>query len=353
MSYILITVAILVLVIFAMIVRTVNLLEVFSGSFYKRAGTSNKVNALLFPITFILGTIAIVWSYSSASKEFLPAPSSVHGKEVDFIFWLDMGIIVFVFVATHILLFFFPYMYQFKEGRKAYYYPDNNKLEVIWTTIPAIVLAVLVFTGWRVWTDITGEAPKSAYNIEIVGKQFNWMVRYPGTDGIIGKHNFRKIDALNEVGIDFDDKAALDDFMANEIHLPVGKPVELKIRARDVLHSVFMPHFRVKMDAVPGMPTRFWFIPDKTTADMRTELRNPNFNYELACTEICGRNHFGMRKVIVVESEEEYLEWLKSQEVFLAKNPDYIKNVPEKLRADAERIISKKPAEGVPAQAAL
>jgi cytochrome c oxidase subunit 2 len=351
MNWILIATVLLVLAIIGLIFRTINLLDVFSGSFQKRASVSNKVNAALFPIFFIVGMVAAVVSFMNASEDFLPAASSEHGVRTDEMFWFSMGVIGIVFVATHILLFFFPFQYQYKEGQKAYFYPENHRLELIWTVIPAIVLASLVFTGWKAWTDITNDAPSNAYQIELVGKQFNWIVRYPGKDGQIGKYNFRKIDAINEVGMDFEDKTNFDDFMANEIHLPLGKPVLLKIHARDVLHSVFMPHFRVKMDAVPGMPTRFWFVPTKTTADMRTETGNPNFNYELACTEVCGRNHFGMRKLIIVEDEEDYLKWLNSQESFLSKNPDFIKNVPEKYRAEAEKSLAKPTA--VPAQAAL
>ena len=120
--------------------------------------------------------------------------------------------------------------------------------------------------------------------------------------------------------------------MPREIHLPKGKPVLLKIRARDVLHSVFLPHFRVKMDAVPGMPTQFWFVPTKTTAEMRAETGNPDFNYELACTEICGRGHFSMRLIVVVDEPAEYEQWKSEQGSFLSKNPDYISKIPEEMR---------------------
>jgi cytochrome c oxidase subunit 2 len=125
--------------------------------------------------------------------------------------------------------------------------------------------------------------------------------------------------------------------------LPKGVPVQLKIRARDVLHSVFMPHFRVKMDAVPGMPTTFWFTPTKTTEEMRSELGNPDFNYELACTEVCGRGHFGMRKLIIVHEPEDFKKWLKEQESFLSRNPDYLKKVPDGLKKLAALQI-KNPA---------
>ncbi len=290
--------AILVIAILIMIFRVQTLVSVARrSSTEKRIGSSNKVNAILFLVFLVLGTIGMVWSSISASTDFLPQPSSIHGKEVDDLFWITMGIIGAVFIATHILLFYFPYKYQFKEGRRASFYPDNNKLEVIWTIIPAIVLTILVLSGWKVWRDITGEAPEEAIAIEIMGSQFQWDIRYGGkVDRQLGTYNFQMIDATNLFGMDFSDEKTFDDFGAREIMVPKGKPVLLKIRARDVLHSVFLPHFRLKMDAVPGMPTRFWFTPTKTTAEMREELNNPDFNYELACTEVCGRGHFSMRK---------------------------------------------------------
>jgi len=351
MNLILIFAGILLLVIIGLIFRTVNLLDVASGAFYKKAGFSNRVNAALFPIFFVVGLFAAVYSSLQAAPDFLPTASSEHGVVTDKLFWLSMWVIGIVFVATHILLFLFPFQYQYREDRKAYFFPENHKLELVWTVIPAIVLASLVFTGWKAWTDITSDAPANAYEVELTGKQFNWIARYPGKDLRIGKYNFRKIDASNEVGMDFSDKANFDDFYSGDVHFPVGKPVLLKIHARDVLHSVFLPHFRVKMDAVPGMPTRFWFVPTKTTEQMRSDLGNPKFNYELACTEVCGRNHFGMRKVVIVEEEEDYLKWLNSQESFFAKNPTYIKDVPDNLRAMAEKALAKPATESVPVPA--
>jgi cytochrome c oxidase subunit 2 len=248
-----------------------------------------------------------------------------------------------VFFATHVLLFYFPFKYQFKEGNRAAFYPDNNKLEVIWTIVPAIVLTLLVLSGWKVWRDITADAPQEAEVVEIVGQQFNWHVRYPGkVDKELGAYNYKLIDASNAVGIDLADENSFDDFMApsGEIRVPVGKPVLLKIRARDVLHSVYMPHFRLKMDAVPGMPTRFWFTPTKTTAQMKQDMNNPDFDYELACTEVCGRGHFSMRLRVIVEEEADYRKWYNNQKSWLSSNrEDYLERVPANLREKALQVI--------------
>jgi cytochrome c oxidase subunit 2 len=233
-------------------------------------------------------------------------------------------------------MFVFIYKYQYREGQKAKFYPDNHYLELAWTIIPAIVLAVLIFTGLRAWNDITGPASEDAEVVELIGQQFNWTARYPGIkDQELGGTNFRLIDPINEFGLDLTDKNSFDDFKSLELHIPKGKEILLKIRAKDVLHSVFLPHFRVKMDAVPGMQTQFKFIATKTTEEMRTELGNPNFNYELACTEICGRGHFSMKMTVVVDDEETYEQWKASQEAWLKLNPDYLNKVPAGLREAA------------------
>jgi cytochrome c oxidase subunit II len=200
-----------------------------------------------------------------------------------------------------------------------------------------VVLALLIFSGLRAWNDITGPASKDAVVIELIGQQFLWTARYPGVkDSQLGNHNYKMIDASNEFGLDLSDKNSFDDFKSLELHLPKGKEILLKIRAKDVLHSVFLPHFRLKMDAVPGMHTTFKFIATKSTADMREETGNPNFNYEMACTEICGKGHFSMKfPVFVHDTVEDYEKWMASQEAWLKQNPDYLQRVPVELREAA------------------
>lgn len=331
-NFIIVISIVLILIILFLLLRTQSLISVLKGSYNKRVDGGNKINALLFPIFLIVMVFLIFWYGSKASEFYLPKSASEHGILTDNLFWLITTIILIAFLLTHALLFWFPFKYQFNENRKAHFYPDNHKLEIIWTIIPAIVLTVLVFMGWKTWTDITAPAPKDAVVLEITGKQFNWIVRYPGADGKLGTYNYKLIDATNEVGIDFSDKSSFDDFLPREIHIPKGKAIHFKIRARDVLHSVFLPHFRQKMDAVPGMPTTFWFTPIYTTDEMKSITGNPNFKYELACTEVCGRGHFGMKFLVVVDEPEDFEKWNTSQEAFLKKNPDYLANVPTNLK---------------------
>ncbi|MDV3308318.1 MAG: cytochrome c oxidase subunit II [Cyclobacteriaceae bacterium] len=296
----------------------------------------NRINAILM-IVFMVGSLGLFFWYSFTHFDsYNPPVASEHGAWTDTLFWITIAVTVVAFVIISIVMFVFTYKYQYRKDRKAKFYPDNHYLELAWTIIPAVVLAILIFTGLRAWNQITSPASEQAEVIEIIGQQFAWTARYPGvSDGKLGKYDFRKIDAVNEFGLDLTDKNSFDDFKALELHLPKGKEVLLMIRAKDVLHSVYLPHFRVKMDAVPGMPTQFKFTPTITTEEMRKKLRDPDFNFELACAEICGRGHFSMRFPVVVEEVEDYEKWKAAQQSWLKQNPDYLKQVPVELRETA------------------
>ena len=323
---------VLVLLILLMMFRIGALLNVAKGSDKKIATGSNKINAGMFMVLLIGGFGWMFW-YSIVYFDDYNLPlASEHGVVTDHLFWVTMVITGLVFVITHILLFAFPAKYYYKEGRTAMFYPENYKLELLWTIVPAIVLSVLVFTGLQAWNDITSKAPEEAEQIEIFGQQFAWVSRYTGADDKLGNFNYRKISIDNKVGVDFTDEKALDDFIPREIHLPKGHPVLFKIRARDVLHSVYAPHFRLKMDAVPGMPTQFHFVATKTTAEMREETGNPDFNYELACAEVCGRGHFAMRLLIVVDTKEDYDKWKSEQKTLLAQSEELMELVPANMK---------------------
>ena len=314
---------ILIVAILVTIFRAHTLVQVMREKKPEDIGSSNNVNGILFMVFLVLGTILFAWySYSQFDRYTVPV-SSEHGAITTQLFWITMAVTVFVFVLTHIFLFYFAYKYKHQDDQKAYFYPHNDKLEMLWTIVPAIVLTLLVFSGFRAWNNITAQAPENAEIVEITGYQFAWAFRYPGKDKQLGDYDYKLIDAENAVGVDFTDRNSLDDFMSREIHIPKGKPVLFKIRARDVIHSVYAPNFRMQMNAVPGLPTQFWFTPSKSTEDMRKETGNEDFNYELVCNKICGNAHFSMRGVIVVDEPAEYDKWYASQESWLSKNPDY------------------------------
>lgn len=329
---------VLVLAILYMIFRIGNLMGVAKGSQEGVDEDTNNLNAWLFLAFLVFSLVGFYWYSFAHIKDFELPVASEHGVVTDDLFWLTMAVVVIAFTIIFVGLFWFTFAYRYDKNRRAQFFADNHKLELVWTIIPAIVLALLIFGGLDAWSDITGPAQKDAEIIEVVGQQFAWTIRYPGVkDKELGRQNYKLIDNVgNEFGLDLTDKNAYDDFKALELHLPVGKEVLLKIRAKDVLHSVFLPHFRVKMDAVPGIITNFKFKPTHTTEQMREQLGNPNFNYEMACTEICGQGHFSMRLLVVVETQEQYEKWKAAQEPWLKQNPDYLKRVPAELRDVAQ-----------------
>ena len=227
------SVAVALIVLF-MIYKLATLINVAKGSKTDQEAGSNTINAILMLAFLIIGGVAATWS-AIVYFDLMNMPvASEHGVKTDSMFWITMWITGAAFVITHILLFYFAFKYRYKKDAKALYYPDNHKLELIWTIVPAVVLTILIGYGLTVWNDITDTAPEQAEVVEVMGAQFAWRVRYPGADNALGKYDYRKIDASNAFGMDLSDKNSHDDFVPREIHLPKGKPVLLKIRARDV-----------------------------------------------------------------------------------------------------------------------
>ena len=281
---------------------------------------SNRVNAFLLLAFLVVGLIGVYACNKWLKGRILGESASVQGEHIDTMIQITLWVTGFVFVLTQSLLFWFAYKYQASDKRRAYYFPHDNKLELIWTVIPAIVLTVLVGFGLYYWFQITGEAPKNAQVVEVTGSQFKWEFRYPGKDGILGKKYYKNIDEANNnpLGQLWNDKANQDDIVTSqEVHLVVNKPVKFVIGAKDVIHDVGLAHFRMKMDAVPGIPTTLWFTPKFTTAEMKKKY-GPEFTYELSCDQMCGKGHTGMRGVIVVETQIEFDRWLAG------KPPQYL-----------------------------
>lgn len=276
---------------------------------------TNRVNAFLLLIFLIVGLIGVYYCNVKLRGKILGESASVQGLDIDRMMWITLALTGIVFVITQVALFWFCYKYQESDKRKAYYYPHNNKLELIWTVIPAIALTVLVGFGLYYWFKITGKAPKDAMIVEVTGKQFGWEFRYPGKDGELGKKYYKNISKINPLGQIWDDKLNHDDIvLEQEMHLVVNKPVKLIIGSKDVIHDVGLAHFRMKMDAVPGTPTSIWFTPRITTKEEIKRTGNPKFVFEISCDQMCGKGHTGMRGVIVVETQEEFDAWLASKE---------------------------------------
>jgi cytochrome c oxidase subunit II len=296
---------------------------------------------VIFGAIFLFATIYSAWHYKDVMLGYGPwISASEHGREIDALFNVTLWFTGIVYVLAHIALFWYSYKYR-EQGQKPIFFAHSTKLEMIWTGIPAVVMAFLVAQGLVVWNkvmpDVTSE--DKYIEIEATGYQFAWDIRYPGKDGKIGDKDFRLINTeTNSLGIDFKDKASMDDHIlsgSDIIVLPVDTTVRVRITAKDVLHNFALPHFRVKMDAVPGLPTYFIFKPVKTTKEQRQILsaypewnepydpadpegpkRWEKFNYELACSELCGKGHYSMRRVVEIVSKEEYETWVAGHTSF-------------------------------------
>ena len=295
---------------------------ILRGSEFMKLRT-NKTIAWLFVVLFVFGLYGLWECNEYFVGKLLPIAACKTGENYDKMFNVTLIVTGVVFLATQFVLILFAFQYQSSEKRKtSFYFSHDNRLELIWTTIPAIAMTILVVIGLKNWFEVTAPAPANATVIEIVGKQFNWIMRYPGKDNELGTRDFRKInDANNVLGLDWSDPHNLDDIITQgELHLVVNKPVKLLIGSRDVIHDVGLPHFRMKMDAVPGIATTLCFTPSITTDSMKLITGNPNFVYEIACDQLCGKGHYSMRGTIIVQTQEQYDAWINTQQTYYAQN---------------------------------
>lgn len=340
MIKLLIYVAIILLIIaVAQLVRVFELASELKGSKNNEVNYKDHRNQGRMMFAFLIAFMAFcLWQTLKYKDSLLPEAASVHGKDLDWLMWFNMSIIGIVFVIINILLFYFSYKYYSRPDLQATYYPHNNKLELIWTVVPAAALAVIIILGLKMWNTITEPAQDDAIVIELYAKQFDWTARYAGKDNKLGHSNYKLIEGSNALGMDTLDPVGADDIIVrNELHIPVGKQIEFKIHSRDVIHSAFMPHFRIQMNAVPGMTTSMHMTPSITTEEMRkhpeviTQMKMINdrraakgeepyeFNYVLLCNKICGASHSNMQMNVVVETPEQYEAWLAKQKPYLAK----------------------------------
>lgn len=240
---------------------------------------------------FALGAAALP-SLATALPFWLKLPENVstYGGQIDGLFYLILWITGVIFILVEILLLYFLFRYRRREGKPARYTHGSNRLEVIWTIVPAVICVVLALLSRRSWEEIKQSMPQGAMNVEIMAEQFAWNLRYPGADG-----------KLNTA----DDVVSL-----NQMHIPVGRPVVVSLKSKDVIHSFFLPEFRVKQDAVPGMTTRIWFEATRVG------------NWEITCAELCGLGHYRMKGFITVDTPEDFDKWLAEQAAEAAEEAD-------------------------------
>jgi len=296
----------------------------------------NNTQGILFAAFGIFFYGLMIFSFWKYSVILLPESASFEGEKYDTLYLVTMLLILFVQAVMQFLLFFFAFKYRGIKGRKALFYADSTKLEIIWTVVPTIVLFGIVLYGLTVWNDVMDASDaENPLIVEVYAKQFQWEARYAGEDNELGLANVRNIKGINTMGVDMTDKNALDDIPVRELRLPKGRQVIFKFRSQDVLHSAYMPHFRAQMNCVPGMVTQFSFTPSMTTLEMRANKKTIakvkginkiraekgedvyEFDYLLLCNKICGSSHYNMQMKIIVEEEAEFNTWLKGQKTMV------------------------------------
>lgn len=344
---------------------------------YEITEKENNWNALLSLFMVVFGWGIYIYFYIEyvSGGKLLPEAASLHGKEIDTLWNVSFIIISIAYMLVQPVLWYFCFKYRYKSTNKAFHYSHNNKLEVAWTVFPAIIFCTLIFYGLKIWNDaVASEIEGDKITLELYARQFDWTARYAGEDKELGEANYTMISDKNSLGLltteTIEEQLALidtkkkeleaemakfpapdkleemktamgrlihqlknvssfkrenakipytkayDDVVINpggEIHIPVGRPVELKMRSQDVIHSAYLPHFRVHMYCVPGMITGFSFVPTITTVEMQEKLQNKDFDFLLYCNNICGSAHFNMQMKIIVETEEQYNKWIKEQ----------------------------------------
>ncbi|MES2852747.1 MAG: cytochrome c oxidase subunit II [Bacteroidota bacterium] len=349
-SLLVIIVLVLLAVALWQLTKIFDLTQVGSNSDSSEIATDNDNNVQGY---LMFGFLAFIYIFSiyglfKWGPLVLHTPASAHGGEVDNLMNITWVLIFIVQAITQVLLHYFAFKYRGKKDQKALYFADNNKLEAIWSVIPAVVLAGLILYGLFAWTNIMFvDEDEDTIVIELYAQQFNWKARYSGQDNVLGKANVRFIEGANAVGVDLADPYAQDDIVVTELHIPKGKKILFKMRSQDVLHSAYMPHFRAQMNCVPGMVTQFAFEPIYTTAEYRelpfmvekvaninalrskksielvakgeTALDPYTFDYLLLCNKICGASHYNMQMKIIVDTPEDYKAWLKDKATIVSE----------------------------------
>jgi cytochrome c oxidase subunit II len=234
----------------------------------------------------------------------LPFQASNFAPRIDGMFTWILIITGIPFFIVELGLLWFVIKYRAKPGRKGHYTHGNTRAEMVWTAIPAVTMVALGLISNGFWVEIKGRnsVPADAFPVGIHAKQFEWWMTYPGADGKLGRTSVDLVSKANPTGLDTSDVASHDDIVVrNQLHLPVGRPVVVYLTAEDVIHSFYVPEFRVRQDVVPGLTIRAWFVatvPGK---------------YEIGCSQLCGLGHYKMRAQVTVHTQAEFDAWVQQR----------------------------------------
>jgi cytochrome c oxidase subunit 2 len=245
----------------------------------------------------------------------LPPLASAHGGQIDnLIGWIHIFMLI-LFVGWG--GFFVYAIVRFRQSRNPvadYTGVTSHRSTYLEVGVAVVEAVLLIGFAIPLWAARVDDLPpvREALEVHVTGEQFAWNIHYAGPDGVFGRTDMKLLDLqVNPLGLDRDDPAAKDDVTTvNQLYLPVNRPIIVRLRSKDVIHSFGVPELRVKQDAVPGLTIPIWFIPTITTADMRTRLGNPEFEYEIACAQLCGIGHARMRGLVTIQSADEFQKWL-------------------------------------------
>jgi len=248
----------------------------------------------------------------------LPPLASAHGGQIDsLIGWIHIFMFI-LFVGWG--SFFVFTLWRFRQSRHPVAdYKGVTSHRSTWLEVGVAVIEGVLLIGFAIplWAARVDALPpeNEALIVQVTGEQFAWNIHYAGPDRTFGRTDIKLLDLQsNPLGLDKNDPAAKDDVTTvNQMYLPVNRPIIVRLRSKDVIHSFGVPEFRVKQDAVPGFTIPIWFTPTVTTADMRTRTGNAEFQYEIACAQLCGLGHARMRGVVTVLSGEEFEKWMADQ----------------------------------------
>ena len=222
---------------------------------------------------------AAAWAAGTPGvRVWLPEAITTTAPEIDRLFYLVLWMTGVVFVLVEATLLVFLIRYRARSGRRAAYTHGNTMVEIVWTVIPACLMVFLTVSSQRVWSRVRGTPPSPDLEVEITAEQFAWNIRYAGADGRLNTPD--------------------DITTVNQLHLPVHETVLIRLKSKDVIHSFFVPQFRMKQDAVPGLTSHVWIAATKTG------------NFEIACAELCGLGHYRMRGYLTIESPDAFQAWL-------------------------------------------
>jgi cytochrome c oxidase subunit 2 len=268
-----------------------------------KSGRAHSFQGPMLAVFLAFIVLASSWLFMQR-RWWMPQLASIHGADIDRVFLVTLAISGILFVLLQGILAYFAFRYGDRGGERARYW-IRPKLEKRFALVAGIIIfgvdVTLFALGDSQWFKAWGPYPPGTPVVEVMGEQFAWNFRYPGPDGVFGKTDASLISSTNSFGIDKTDPASADDVISiNQLHLPEGKPVRLRIRSHDVIHSFFLPHQRVKQDAVPGMEIEIWFTPNRAG------------EYDIACSQLCGLGHYRMRGQLTVESEEAFGKWLQT-----------------------------------------